>query len=150
MNTLSRSQLVGAKILDGDTVRFSGIQEDHIYGMEIRMDVNGVSGEILSIEGWMKRYTTPICPTAVDQLQKAVGMTVRGENWENAVMKVVGRQGCQHFAEIIIECGRCLDHARMAKEMEEAVKAHPGANQTAFAREWVDRHEEVQGMCAAR
>ena len=150
MNTLSRSQLVGAKIVNGGTVRFSGIQEDHIYGMEILMDVNGMSGEILSIEGWMKRYTTPICPTAVDQLQRAVGMSLRGENWESAVMKMVGRQGCEHFAEIIIECGRCRDHARMAKDMEEAVKADSAINQAAFAREWVDQHEEVKGTCMAR
>ena len=35
MITLSRSQLVGAEILDKETIRFKGIQEDHIYGMEI-------------------------------------------------------------------------------------------------------------------
>jgi hypothetical protein len=150
MITLSRSQLVGAKMLDERTIRFNGIQEDHIYGMEIQMDVRVPEGEILAIEGRMKRYTTPICPSAVDQLRKAVGMALRGENWESAVMKVIGRQGCQHFAEIIIECGRCLDPARLAGEMEEALKTDPCLDQTAFAGDWVKRHDEVKGTCAAR
>ena len=150
MITMNRSQVVGAKILDQETIRLNGIQEDHIYGMEIQMDVHGVSGEIMSIEGWMKRYTTPICPSAVEQLQQAVGMSLRAENWENKVMKVVGRQGCQHFAEIIIECGRCLDHARMSRHMEASLKADPAADQAAIARQWVDGHEEAQGACMAR
>jgi hypothetical protein len=148
--TLSRSQVVGAKMLDERTIRFSGIQEDHIYGMEIEMDVAVPEGEILAVKGWMKRFTTPICPTAVGQLEKAKGMSLRGANWEGAIMKVIGRQGCQHFAEIMIECGRCLDQARLAKEMEDAVKLNPGLDQVKFAGEWVERHAEVKGMCAAR
>ena len=51
MITLSRSQLVGAETLDEETIRFKGIQEDHIYGMEIEMDVSIPTGQILTIQG---------------------------------------------------------------------------------------------------
>jgi len=44
MITLNRSQLIGAEFLDDETIRFNGIQEDHIYGMEINMDVRIADG----------------------------------------------------------------------------------------------------------
>jgi hypothetical protein len=116
MITFSRSQIVGAEFLDEQTVRFHGTQEDHIYAMEIEMDVRIADGRILAIKGWMKRYTTPVCPRAVDKLQDAVGISLREEGWMSLVMREVGRKGCEHFAEIICECGRCLDQARMSRE----------------------------------
>jgi hypothetical protein len=39
MITFNRSQVIGAEFPDADTVCFNGIQEDHIYGMEIQMEV---------------------------------------------------------------------------------------------------------------
>ena len=38
MITFSRSQLVGVEFFDQDTARFHGIQDDHIYSMEVEMD----------------------------------------------------------------------------------------------------------------
>jgi hypothetical protein len=150
MITLSRSQLVGAELLDEETIRFNGMQEDHIYGMEIEMDVRIPDGEILAITGWMKRYTIPLCPKAVDILQDAVGLKLREENWEQTVMRTIGRRGCQHFAEILIECGRCLDQARLAKDLEEALKENPALDQERFAGDWVRDHPEIKGACLAR
>ena len=150
MITLSRSQLVGAETLDEETIRFKGIQEDHIYGMEIEMDVSIPTGQILAIKGWMKRYTNPLCPKAVDVLQNAMGMNLRQEKWEQKVMRAIGRKGCQHFAEIIIECGRCLAQALMAKDLEEALKADPALDQNSFTGKWMEEHPEITGACLAR
>jgi len=100
MITFSRSQLVGMEFLDEETVRFHGTQEDHIYAMEVAMDVRIADGRILAIQGWMKRYTTPVCPRAVDRLQDAVGISLRDPSWMPLVMREIGRKGCEHFAEI--------------------------------------------------
>ena len=132
MITFNRSQIIGAEFTDEETVRFNGIQEDHIYSMEINMDVRIADGRILAIEGNMKRYTNFVCPEAVPVLQTAAGMSLREEDWERRIMKEIGRKGCEHFAEIIIECGRCLDQARMANAMWEALEADPGVDQLAF------------------
>jgi hypothetical protein len=43
-----------------------------------------------------------------------------------------------------------MDHARMARDMEAALKADPAADQTAIARQWVEGHGEAQGTCMAR
>lgn len=144
MITLSRSHVISAEFLDEETVRFNGIQEDHIYSMEIKMDVNIADGEILAIEGIMKRYTNLVCPQAVPVLQTAVGIFLRQEGWERQVMKEIGRKGCEHFAEIIIECGHCLDQARLSKAMWGALEKDPSLDQAQFIRTWIDEHDEIQ------
>ena len=144
MITFNRSQLVGAEFPDDDTVRFHGIQEDHIYGMEIGMDVRISDGQILAIQGSMKRYTNPVCPAAVPVLQTAVGISLREAGWDSRVMREIGRKGCEHFAEIIIECGRCLDQARLAREMLEALAKDPGLDQERFVEAWAERHPQIR------
>ena len=142
MITFNRSQIIGAEFPDEKTIRFSGIQEDHIYSMEINMDVHIADGTILTIEGNMKRYTNFVCPEAVPVLQAATGMSLRKDGWERRIMKEIGRKGCEHFAEIIIECGRCLDQARMADAVWEALEKNPGQDQEAFMENWIEKQAE--------
>jgi len=142
MISFNRSQVIGAEFPDEDTVRFYGIQDDHIYSMEINMDVGIAGGNILAVDGIMKRYTTFVCPEAVPVLQNAVGMSLREEGWERRIMKEIGRKGCEHFAEIIIECGRCLDQARMTQAMWKELEKDPGLNQEQFMQTWIEEHPE--------
>ena len=142
MITFNRSQVIEAEVPDGETIRFSGIQQDHIYSMEINMDVRIADGQIMAIEGLMKRYTNFVCPQAVPVLQSAVGLSLREEGWDRRVMKEIGRQGCEHFAEIIIECGRCFDQAQFAAALWDAQTADPGVDQAQFMDAWIDRHPE--------
>jgi hypothetical protein len=144
MITFNRSQLIEAEFPDQETVRFSGVQEDHIYSMEIRMQVRIADGEILAIEGQMKRYTNPVCPAAVAVLQSAVGISLREEGWDRRVMREIGRNGCEHFAEILIECGRCLDQARLSKAIWEALQQDASLNQEQFIEAWAEEHPEIR------
>jgi hypothetical protein len=132
MISFQRTQIVGAEFIDDKIIRFNGVQEDHIYGMEISMDVRIDDGKIMTIHGNMKRYTNFVCPQAVSVLQMAVGMSLRASGWDKSVMKEIGRKGCEHFAEIIIECGRCLDAAVMSRDVAMALKDDPGLNQEEY------------------
>jgi hypothetical protein len=136
MITFNRSQVIGAEFPDAETIRFNGIQEDHIYGMEIQMEVRITDGEIRKIEGNMKRFTNFVCPQAVPVLQTAVGNSLRQEGWESRIMKEVGRKGCEHFAEIIIECGHCLDQAVRSRDLSLALEQDPGLDQHQFLQNW--------------
>jgi hypothetical protein len=136
MITFNRSQVIGAEFPDEETVRFNGIQEDHIYSMEINMDVRIADGQILAIEGRMKRYTNFVCPQALPILQNAVGMSLRAEDWDRHIMKEIGRKGCEHFAEIIIECGRSLDQARLSSAIWQALEKDPDLDQSEFMEKW--------------
>jgi len=144
MITLNRSHVISAEFPDAETVRFNGIQEDHIYSMEIKMDVRIADGEILAVDGKMKRYTNFVCPQAVPVLQTAVGMSLREDGWDRKVMKEIGRKGCEHFAEIIIECGHCLDQSRLSKAVWEALGQDPSLDQEQFVQTWIDEHAEIQ------
>ncbi|MGQ9655011.1 MAG: DUF2889 domain-containing protein [Thermodesulfobacteriota bacterium] len=146
----SRSMLVGAEFVGEDTIRLHGILEDHIYAMEIRVEVELPRGVIKSIQGWMKRYTNSVCPKAVDALQAAVGRSLREEGWISWVNREIGRNGCQHFAEILVECGRCLDAARLADALREDLKKDPSCDTSQRARSWVQGHPEAAGRCMAR
>ncbi len=144
MTMFNRSQVIGAEFPDDQTIRFNGIQVDHIYSMEINMDVRITDGQIVTIEGIMKRYTTFVCPQAVALLQNAVGMSLREDGWQRRIMKEIGRKGCEHFAELIIECGRCLDQARLSKAMWQALEKEPGLDQQQFMQNWIDENPEYQ------
>ena len=144
MITFNRSQVIGVEVINNEIVRFHGIQEDHIYGMEINMDVRIEDGQILSIDGNMKRYTNFVCPDAVPVLQTAVGISLREEGWDRLVMREIGRKGCEHFAEIIIECGRCLDPARASKEMYETFLQDPTFDQENLLNSWREQHPEAK------
>jgi hypothetical protein len=146
----SRSMLIGAEFVGEETIRFHGILEDHIYAMEIRMDVEVPTGAIRSIQGWMKRYTNPVCPKAVEILQRAVGRSLREEGWISWVNREIGRNGCQHFAEILIECGRCLDSARLADALRGDLERDPRIDLADRARSWVRGDPEASGRCMAR
>ncbi len=136
MITFNRSQIIGAEFLDEKTIHFTGIQEDHIYGMEITMDVRISDGKILNVEGNMKRYTNFVCPRAVLVLQTAIGLSLREDGWDKKIMREIGRKGCEHFAEIVIECGRCLDQAIMARDLAVALKENPDLNQEEYLDSW--------------
>ena len=140
MITFNRSQVIEAKFPDEEIVRFTGHQRDHIYSMEINMDVRLSDGEILAIEGLMKRYTNFVCPQAMPVLQAAVGMSLREEGWDRRIMKEIGRQGCEHFAEIIIDCGLSFDQARLSKALWQALEADPELNQAEFMENWLVEH----------
>ncbi len=140
MITFSRSQVIEAEFPDDDTIRFNGVQQDHIYSMEIKMDVRISDGRIMAIEGLMKRYTNFVCPQAVPVLQSAVGISLREDGWDRRVMKEIGRLGCEHFAEIIIECGRCFEQAQLTAAMWDAQAQNPSINQEQFVETWMGKH----------
>lgn len=142
MITFSRSQVIEAEFPDDNTVRFNGILRDHIYSMEINMDVRIADGQIMAIEGLMKRYTNFVCPQAVPVLQSAVGISLSEEGWDRRVMKEIGRLGCEHFAEIIIECGRCFDQAQLTAAIWAAQAADPNLDQSQFVESWIDEHPQ--------
>ena len=135
MITFQRNQVVGAEFLDDNIIRFNGVQEDHIYGMEISMEVSIKEGKILQISGNMKRYTNFVCPQAISVLPKAVGLSLREADWDKKVMREIGRLGCEHLAEIIIECDRCLNSAVLSRDLKKALMENPGLDQEEFLKE---------------
>jgi hypothetical protein len=145
MITFNRSQVIEAEFPNDEIMRFNGVQQDHIYSMEINMDVRLSDGQVLAIEGLMKRFTNFVCPQAIPVLQSAVGISLQEEGWDRRVMKEIGRLGCEHFAEIIIECGRCFEQVQLTAAMWDAQSEDPALDQEQFMQSWIDGHPEYLG-----
>ncbi|MFZ5649988.1 MAG: DUF2889 domain-containing protein [Bacillota bacterium] len=100
----SRTKWVGVE-RSGDNIYLAhGVLEDHIYGMEIDVEVRSPEFTITAISGKMRRITTPECPKAVPALQNAVGMRLDAPDLAGTVNRKVGRAGCRHFANLLLEC----------------------------------------------
>lgn len=104
MIPFSRSILVGVERHGEHGIRLNGVLEDNLYAVEVNMEISRPEHMITAISGRMKRYTTPECPKATAVLQEAVGMRVDEPGIASRINKVIGRRGCRHYAELILEC----------------------------------------------
>lgn len=138
MISFCRTTMITAEFPSRNIVRLRGLLEDHIYAMEIEMDVRFSDGVITVITGSMKRFTTPWCPDAVPVLQQAVGLSLREQGWISRVNREIGRQGCTHFAEILIECGRCLDTSLLSRVVTERIHQDVDCSPEDAAQAWID------------
>jgi hypothetical protein len=150
MISFSRTMIVGGEFLSKALLRLHGILEDEIYGMEVTLDMSIPDGVITAIQGRMKRYTNPVCPKAAEVLQRAVGISLRDPGWVSKVNREIGRKGCTHFAEILIECGRCFGPAWMATHVIEKMNVDPSVSPCQATRSWVESHPGIQAPCLAR
>lgn len=109
--TFSRNKLVGIEYGKEGSLLVHGVLDDNIYGMEIDFEVNLPDLEITAINGEMKRFTNPGCPPAVPVLQNAVGLRLNQEDLAARVNREVGRKGCRHFANLLLECADAVIQA---------------------------------------
>lgn len=104
MLSFSRNKIVGVEHIRQDILHAHGVLDDNIYGMELDVDVKLPDLEITSIKGDYRRYTTPECPKAIPQLQSAIGLCIVDPEFARKVNRLVGKAGCTHFANLLIEC----------------------------------------------
>lgn len=116
----SRTKWVGIERPEEDIFLAHGILEDHIYGMEIDVRVKAPEFEITSIEGKMRRVTTPECPKAVPVLQNAVGIRLDAPDLTSMVNRKVGREGCRHFANLLLECCDAIIRCAVCEKWPQA------------------------------
>jgi hypothetical protein len=149
MVSFSRSMLVGVEKMSDERVVLHGILEDNLYAMEVDVEVTRPGYEIVAISGRMKRYTTSQCPRATGVLKEAVGMKLNDPGLASRINKEIGRQGCRHYAELILEC---LD-TFVAAEPATARKALQGSGiemaEEAFREHWAGRCSLSRDRCRA-
>ncbi|MEW6034873.1 MAG: DUF2889 domain-containing protein, partial [Chloroflexota bacterium] len=102
--TFSRSKVVGVESPEENVLLAHGILEDPVYGMEVDVRVKLPEFEVVAVQGRMKRFTTPECEKSIPRLQNAVGLCIYAGDFVRKVNRMVGREGCTHFANLVIEC----------------------------------------------
>jgi len=106
-----RNKTVGIERRDKDTLWAYGVLDDDIYGVELEVSIGLSDMVIRSIQGRFKRWTTPECPKAIPVLQLAVGFCALEEGFSQKVQKKIGRKGCRHFANLLVECCSAAEQA---------------------------------------
>lgn len=131
MLTYMRNKLVSVEIPTENVFVAYGFLDDHIYSVETTFQVNGTDMTIEWLKGHWNRYTTPDCPRAIDPLQDAVGLCLTDEKFTQKVHRIVGREACRHFANLILECSDAVIKAKgmIGKETESPQQnAEPAAS----------------------
>ncbi len=116
--TFARNKLVGVEYPRENLFIAHGVLDDDIYSMELDVEVEAPHFEIVRINGVMKRITTPECWKAIPKLQNAVGLSLADEDFTSKVNRRVGREGCRHFATLLLECCDTILRAATLREAE--------------------------------
>ncbi|MGC8494212.1 MAG: PHP domain-containing protein [Syntrophobacteraceae bacterium] len=124
MLTFARNKLVSVTAKDHDTLSIHGVLDDDIYGLEIDLDVSLKERKLLAISGKWNRFTTPECPRAIDFIREMTGERI-DETIAQRIDKNLGRRGCRHFANLLIECCYAATEAARVVLWEEAKVANP-------------------------
>lgn len=104
MLAFSRSKWVGVEKPAPDIYLAHAVLEDNIYGLELDVRIEAPEYKITAVEGKMRRITTPECTRAIPVLQEAVGICLTEANLISLVNRQIGREGCRHFANLLLEC----------------------------------------------
>lgn len=104
MLEFSRTKWIGVEKPDSKTYVAHGILEDNIYGLELDVMVKAPDLIITGISGKMRRVTTPVCHEALPVLNNALNLCIYSADFISTVNRGVGREGCRHFANLLIEC----------------------------------------------
>ena len=119
MLTFSRSKLVGVERSKENVFLAHGVLDDYIYAMELDVEVKLPDFEIININGRFKRFTTTECEKAIPQLRNAIGLRIPEQDFARKVHRVVGKAGCTHFANLLLECCDAIMQAAIFGDWQE-------------------------------
>ncbi len=139
----SRNKLISIVKKNEDALFVHGVLDDDIYGIEIDVSIGISDLQILSIDGKWNRWTTPECPRAIFFLQEAVGFRVEN-GFTDKVHKIIGRKGCRHFANLLIECCFSAKEAVQVIKWKDAVKENPDLSFDEFISGKTDTSKKVE------
>lgn len=148
MLTFSRTRLISVGRLNEDTFLCHGVLEDYIYSMELDVEIKRPNLEVSAITGKMKRVTNSQCQRAEGKLADAIGFSVLAPDFEVKVKRIVGRQGCRHFADLLIECCDSLLQLVTYEGWQQASTKDPAAKD-AFWRKLLEGTPRLLNSCMA-
>ena len=106
-----RNKLVGVRTRHPNTLLVHGMLKDDLYGLELDIEFSLPDLVIQKIDGHWNHYTTPECPRAEAHVGVALGWSALDEDFNQKCPKILGRQGCRHFSNLLVECADTARHA---------------------------------------
>jgi hypothetical protein len=115
----SRNKFVGVGRLDGDTFLSRALLEDNAHSMAVEVEMRRNDLEIVAVRGYMPRVPNDVCPNAVEVLRNAVGLGLR-PGLTAAVDERVGRKGCPHLANLLLEACHGMIQGTLGAEIKDS------------------------------
>jgi len=125
MLKFQRNKLVSIFQDNPDELRVHGLLDDHIFGLELDVMVRIDDSTIQFIDGKWNREETPECSRAVPFLQEAMGFRIDSQDLPQQINKVISRQSCPHFANLLLECCTAAQEAIQITKWEAARSEQP-------------------------
>lgn len=147
MLTFTRSKVVGVEVSDESTFLAHGVLDDYVYALELDVEAKLPDFEITSIQGRLKRFTTMECPKAIPKLQNAVGLHILEEEFARTVNRVVGREGCTHFANLLIECCDGIVQTASYGEWQGLIEKGMAPSKEEYLKEKLKSIPKLQNRC---
>ena len=145
--TFTRSKVVGVECPDEKTFLAYGILDDYIYALELDVEAKLPDFEITSIQGRWKRFTTTECPKAIPKLQNAVGLCIFEEEFARKIQRIVGREGCTHFANLLLECCDAIVQTATYGEWQELKEKGLAPGKEEYLEEKFEAIPGLQNSC---
>ena len=120
-----RNKVVGVRTKHPDTLLVHGVLEDDLYGLELHIEFSLPDLIIQKINGHWNYYTTPECPRALPHVELAQGWGAHEEDFVQKAQKIVGRKGCRHFANLLVECADSARHAAQVLDGATSIRITP-------------------------
>ncbi len=149
LDTLSfnRNKFVGFEKKDDNTYLIFGTLEDNLYAHEIEFEVNISEMIITKINGVMRRYTTPLCPPAVELLKKAEGLKIE-QGVTSKIKREISRPGCRHFGNLLNECINSIVPAILTSEWREMKDNNIELSREEFIKKVMQKYPQIKNFCS--
>ncbi|NHI91469.1 MAG: DUF2889 domain-containing protein [Candidatus Lokiarchaeota archaeon] len=142
-----RTKFVGYEKQDNGTIlKIFGTLDDTIYSMQVELQVKLPELEIISIEGRMRRVTTPFCEEAQEFLQNAVGLKVE-PGFQSKVKRLIGRPGCRHYGNLLNECLESIIPGLISIKYKESLFSNPKITFETVINELITEYPQIEQFC---
>ena len=131
---------------DEDYLKVFGNLDDTIYSMQVELKVRLPELEIISIEGKMRRVTTPFCNEAQEFLKKSIGLKVE-HGFQSKVKLLIGRPGCRHYGNIINECLESIIPCLISIKYKELSFSNPEITFDEVIKELLIQYPQIKEYC---
>lgn len=143
----ARSKIVSIECLDENTFLAHGVLDDYIYSLELDVEARLPDFEITDVQGRWKRYTTPECPKAIAKLQNAVGLRIPEKDFARKIRRIVGKEGCTHFANLLLECCDGIMQAAAYGDWKELEKKKAAPEKEEYLKKKLESIPGLEDSC---
>jgi hypothetical protein len=144
----SRNKLLKVGRAARDTLFVRGILEDNAHSMLVELEVRIPRMEITWARGEMARVPNEVCPWAIGKLQNAVGLRI-AKGLTATVDEVVGRQGCPHLANLLLEGCHATIQGMLGVQLEEGHLRGDSPDWDQVLRRWLKELPILANACLA-